>query len=92
MKENECTLCDDKFPEHWTFEKHLQEHGRMKEFSCEHCDKTFYTEWQLGKHEESQGKNLKFCHYYNNSKKCPYEDFGCKFKNKESPSCSFKGR
>ena len=34
----------------------------------------------------------KFCHFFNNFKLCPYEEFGCKFKHEESDECSFQGR
>ena len=33
--------------------------------------------------------NIKNCHYYNNSKVCPYEQYGCKFKHNESKNCRY---
>ena len=92
IKQSKCTLCDKTFTEHWEFEKHLKDHGNTKEFSCLYCEKAFYTEWRLGKHMEAHNEVSKFCHYYNNYKECPYEEFGCKFKHEESQSCRFKGR
>ena len=33
--------------------------------------------------------NVKFCHYFNNGKKCPYEDIGCMFNHKVSDTCRY---
>ena len=33
---------------------------------------------------------VKYCHYYNNGKACPYEEIGCKFLHMESQMCPFK--
>ena len=32
----------------------------------------------------------KYCHYFNNFKECPYEEFGCKIKHEESQDCRFQ--
>ena len=34
-------------------------------------------------------KNTKKCHYYNNAKKCPFEEVGCKFVHEASEKCFF---
>ena len=48
--------------------------------------------WRLSKHLSSHGTSLKFCHYYNNDKFCPFEANGCKFAHFEAPSYKFKRR
>ena len=32
---------------------------------------------------------LKYCHYFNNAKKCPFEENGCMFIHEMSPLCRF---
>ena len=59
-------------------------------FQCTICDKEFHLMWRLSKHLSSHGTSLKFCHYYNNDKFCPFEANGCKFAYLEAPSCKFK--
>ena len=85
-KDIKCKDCENIFVEQWQFEKHLaKEHGNEKTFDCEVCDQSFYTKWRLRKHTRSHEEtNGKFCHYYNNSKKCPFEEFGCKFRHADS--------
>ena len=39
-----------------------------------------------------QNKNVKKCHYFNNSKICPIEDIGCKFAHEDSEKCYFFDR
>ena len=34
--------------------------------------------------------DIKFCHYFNNKKDCPYEEIGCMFKHAKSDNCWFK--
>ena len=34
--------------------------------------------------------NVKFCHYFNNSKKCPFKEFGCKFRHTKSDQCKYQ--
>ena len=36
-----------------------------------------------------QGYIVKFCHYFNNSKICPYAKFGCKFSHSDAKICKF---
>ena len=76
MKENKCNKYGEGFKEHWKFEQHLKEHGQKKEFECGKCEKTFYTRWRKEKHLEIHSTEMtKFCHYFNNCKVCPYEEF-----------------
>ena len=69
-----CNACDITFDAHWKLEKHLsKEHNKEKTFDCEVCDQSFYTNWRLKKHTQSHDEHdIKYCHYFNNSKKCPY--------------------
>ena len=92
-RELKCAQCEKTFEEHWKFEKHLKEHGKSKEFKCESCDGTFYTEWRLKMHTKShEDGDIKFCHYFNNFKVCPYEELGCMFKHAESMNCKYRDR
>jgi len=87
-----CNACDITFDAHWKLEKHLsKEHNKEKTFDCEVCDQSFYTNWRLKKHTQSHDEHdIKYCHYFNNSKKCPYEEFGCKFRHAKSDQCKYQ--
>ena len=87
-----CDTCGITFDEQWKYEKHLaKEHDKEKTFDCETCDESFFTKWRLKKHERSHDEpNIKFCHYYNNFKKCPYKEIGCKFRHVESEQCKYQ--
>ena len=55
----------------------------------------FVLEWCLKKHKNihsEKASNLKFCHYYNNNKTCPYSDLGCMFRHEDSPICLNKSK
>ena len=44
----------------------------------------------LKKHVESHADEApKFCHYFNNGKKCPFEHIGCMFLHQDSERCYF---
>ena len=46
--------------------------------------------WRLQKHESAHElATVKFCHYFNNGKQCPYEEVGCMFNHTESEKCRF---
>ena len=93
QRKKKCNNCEDSFAESWKYEKHVKQHGKEKEFQCETCEQTFYTEWRLSKHQESHRvDDKKYCHYFNNLKKCPFEEFGCKFEHNESEICRFQER
>ena len=74
----------------WKLEKHLRTHAETTKFKCNDCGKEFLMEWRLKKHKEMHTKqNVKKCHYYNNSKICPFDDIGCKFVHEVSKKCFF---
>ena len=87
-----CNTCGKAFDEQWMLEKHLgEEHGKEKTFDCDFCDGSFYTKWRLEKHVKTHDEpNVKFCHYFNNFKKCPFKELGCKFRHAESQQCKFQ--
>ena len=45
--------------------------------------------WRREKHTRDHGEDIKFCHYFNNDKPCPYDKIGCKFKHEISPECRY---
>ena len=49
----------------------------------------FYLKWRLQKHMDVHSENspAKHCHYYNNSKVCPYEHIGCMFRYEKAGKC-----
>ena len=88
IKEIKCEDCDKKFHEHWELEVHSEEHNKENKFNCAFCDKTFLLEWRLNKHLENHEKKSKICcHYFNNNKRCPFEDIGCMFLHEKSKLC-----
>ena len=59
--------------------------AEVETYNCTLCDKTFHRKWRLAKHELAHNSlNVKFCHYFNNGKDCPYEEIGCMFKHEPS--------
>ena len=71
----------------------MEGHERTKSFKCNQCEKEFFLQWRLNQHIRGHGKiHKRFCHYYNNSKSCPYENVGCKFVHELSAICSFGNR
>ena len=89
-----CDLCDKVFSRNSELEAHLERvHNEEKKFKCHECEMTFMLKWRLGKHvsihTEKDGL-LKFCHYFNNDKTCPYANIGCMFLHKNAPTCHFK--
>ena len=87
-----CNRCEETFLESWMMEKHLKTHGNAKVFKCNICEREFYTSWRLGKHVTGHTGKVKFCHYFNNGKKCPYYELGCQFKHEDSEKCKFDKR
>ena len=41
------------------------------------------------KHMKMHNDDVKFCHFYNNNKNCPYEDIGCMFLHEMADPCIF---
>jgi len=91
-KTYECEFCKETFTESWKMEEHLKHHGNERPFKCSICDKGFYLKWRMEKHTSDHRVDIKFCHYYNNDKPCPYDKVGCKFKHENAPECRFNLR
>ena len=91
-KEIKCKVCDKKFTKNCDLEVHLNsEHQEAKIYGCDKCEMTFVLKWRLDKHKNiHSSENLKFCHYFNNEKVCPYQKFGCMFKHDHAEQCKFK--
>ena len=90
-REIKCNVCSELFNFIFELEHHLKKHQEVKTYKCEICDKTFCMKWRLKKHQEAHDKtDLKFCHYFNNKKVCPYDDIGCMFKHAKSKKCKFE--
>ena len=70
-------------------EEHLEHHGNERPFKCSICEKGFYMKWRMEKHTSDHRVDIKFCHYFNNDKPCPYDKVGCKFKHETAPECRF---
>ena len=86
-KTYECKICDKTFTESWKMEEHLEHHGIERPFKCSICEKGFYMKWRMEKHTRDHRVDIKFCHYFNNDKPCPYDEVGCKFKHETAPEC-----
>ena len=88
-----CKSCDKVFSKNCDLELHLEkEHKIPKTFKCDRCDMDFMLKWRLDKHISLHQENLgavRFCHYYNNSKDCPFFELGCMFKHEDAPQCKF---
>ena len=83
-----CDHCDLKFEKSWIYEKHLEIHSLEKDKKCEVCGKAFYLEWRFRQHMLAhENPYIRKCHYYNNSKVCPFEQVGCKFKHVKAEMC-----
>ena len=68
----------------------MEDHEASKAFKCEQCDKEFHLEWRLNQHIRGHSEiDQKCCHYYKNSKICPFEKNGCKFRHEVSVICNF---
>ena len=89
-----CVLCDKSFNRIVDLEKHIQaSHDKHQVFQCDQCGKAFTLKWRLEKHMNLHtSKNVKPCHYFNNKKECPFEEYGCKFQHIVSKKCHFDHR
>ena len=85
----ECEICDKTFMESWKMEEHLEHHGNERPFKCSICEKGFYMKWRMEKHTSDHRADIKFCHYFNSDKPCPYDKVGCRFKHETAPECRF---
>ena len=89
-KETKCTVCGETFSFTHELEIHLKKH-EVETLKCEKCDKTFYLKWRLEKHKKAHDLvDIRFCHYFNNSKHCPYDEVGCMFRHDKSQECKFQ--
>ena len=86
-----CNLCDERFKRFVELEKHIKYcHEEHQLFQCDICTKSFTLEWRLKKHSNLHTKNdVQPCHYFNNEKECPFEEFGCKFQHVMSKNCQY---
>ena len=85
-----CNICEDIFDENFKLESHLKIHD-VDTFPCSVCGKNFYMKWRLEKHRNMHERTeLKFCHYYNNDKLCPFVEVGCMFAHEKAEQCKFK--
>ena len=84
-----CKLCDHSFKRFVDLETHIMtNHSKYQNFQCNKCEKRFVLKWRLRKHMVIHSQvNVKNCHYFNNGKKCPFEQFGCKFLHTASKPC-----
>ena len=58
-------------------------------YNCGQCEKSFKNVELLNKHSKITHENLKiYCHYYNNSKTCPFKE-ECLFLHVEAPICKY---
>ena len=87
----DCKVCEKSFSESWKLELHSKTHEENVPFKCNICEKQFHFKWRLNKHVVSHDKNAKFCHFFNNGKKCPFEEIGCKFKHILANKCKYDG-
>ena len=88
-----CRLCEETFDENIKLERHISLHHESTEkFDCNECGKSFVLKWRLTKHKENHANlDVKKCHYFNNSKDCPFEKMGCMFAHSPSVKC-FHGK
>ena len=56
-----------------------------------YCDKKIVLEWRMKKHKilHEESASIKYCHYFNNKKECPYDKIGCMFRHNQSRECKF---
>ena len=71
-------------------EEHMLTHIDVKSHNCVICGKEFVAKWRLDKHIKSHSERVKYCHYFNNNKACPYQNVGCKFRHADSPLCKYR--
>ena len=86
-----CKVCEEVFKKNSDLEVHLKTfHGEKENHECDQCGKTFVLKWRLKKHMGIHNSaEIKGCHYFNNDKKCPYENIGCMFSHQLSGLCKY---
>ena len=88
-----CKKCDFEGNKISEIDEHVSnDHGPEKLFKCSKCNDRFLSEIRLNMHSRvhQSDKSIKFCHYFNNGKSCPFEKYGCKFKHADSEDCKYK--
>ena len=85
-----CLECPCEFSKNCDLEVHLEEHEQEKLYECEVCGKRFFLKWRLKMHKNVHEAGAGYCHFFNNSKQCPYENIGCKFLHERSGACTFQ--
>ena len=87
-----CDQCSEKFVKACHLEEHLEGHGAEKPHDCSFCGKQFFLKWRLKKHMEihSEKSKIRYCHYFNNAKECPFDKIGCMFRHENSRKCKFE--
>ena len=86
--------CKQEFSKTAELEKDLREvHKAEKNYKCINCDSSFILKWRLKKHMKMHDQEkIKTCHYFNNNKKCPYVEIGCKFLHKTATYCKYSDK
>ena len=86
-----CHTCSARFNKNSDLEIHLEEYHKIsKQFQCDQCDKTFALKWRFAKHMQGHAnKDIKYCHFFNNQKTCPFEKIGCMFLHQHADICIF---
>ena len=86
-----CEVCDEKFGARWKLEIHLTEHRIDNLFKYDQCNSALFLQSRLRQHMNGHRKpDRKYCHYFNNSKLCPFEVIGCKFRHENSGACTYE--
>ena len=68
-----CDQCDKMFDVEWKLNAHQKLHKKM--YPCNQCDKSFKYKETRRKHTTAvHEKIILYCHFYNNNKKCPFEN------------------
>ena len=91
LKLVECNTCGKTFKRFSDLEHHIKvSHVDHQGFKCDICKKSFILKWRLQKHVVlHNNQNITACHFFNNEKICPFEEFGCKFLHIIYQSCKF---
>ena len=80
-----CKEFDKSLKIFIALEEHIKmSHEKYQVLKCDRCDKGFGLKWNF--HDKTY---VRPCHYFNNSKPCPFEAFGCMFIHMDSKICCF---
>ena len=90
-KEYRCNTCEFRGTCNYELEQHIiNVHKEEKTHKCKICNVNFLFKWKLKKHTELHELNRgRTCHYFNNSKQCPFLKDGFKFLHKDADECRF---